>query len=225
MLALAMAARSAEARELRLSHQMPESDARHKASRVLVAELKKRGRILRSASIPNSSLITDPVKQYDALIEGKIEMAVYPMGYASAKFPELSIVTHAGCARRMRKRRACSRARSSRTKLQAALRGEGLPHPDVVVARRRDGEPGAGVHGARQHKGLTARSGGGNDYHSMLAAAGAKHVAHAVRARSARPLESGKLDVVAELVRGARKLPLPRGREVRHRGRGLQHAD
>ena len=65
-LALLMAARSAEAREVRLSHQMPESDARHKASRVLAIELRKRAPDLVLSIHPNSSLIADPVKQYDA---------------------------------------------------------------------------------------------------------------------------------------------------------------
>ena len=45
---------------------------------------------------PNASLVSDPPKQYEAMQEGKIDMAIYPMGYASAKFPELSIVTLPG---------------------------------------------------------------------------------------------------------------------------------
>ncbi|HSR80463.1 MAG TPA: hypothetical protein VLL28_06740 [Hyphomicrobiaceae bacterium] len=84
------------ARELRLSHQMPESDARHRAARVLAAELKKRAPDLAITFHPNSALIGDPPQQCEAIIEGKIEMAVYPMGYASAKFPELSVVTMPG---------------------------------------------------------------------------------------------------------------------------------
>ena len=79
------------ARELRLSHQWPESDARHKASRVLMAELRKRGTSLTISIHPNSSLKIKPVEQYDALLEGKIELAVYPIAYQSKKFPELSI--------------------------------------------------------------------------------------------------------------------------------------
>ena len=81
----------ASARELRLSHQWPESDARHKASRVLAAELRKRGTALTISLHPNSSLKIKPVEQYEALLEGKIELAVYPVVYASPKIPELSI--------------------------------------------------------------------------------------------------------------------------------------
>ena len=79
------------ARELRLSHQWPESDARHKASRVLMAELRKRGTGLTISLHPNSSLKIKPVEQYDAMLEGKLEMAVYPIAYQSAKIPEFSI--------------------------------------------------------------------------------------------------------------------------------------
>ena len=81
------------ARDLRLSHQLPESDARHRAAKVLAAELRKRVPDLVVRIHPNASLVSDPPKQYEAMLEGKIEMAIYPMGYASAKFPELSIVT------------------------------------------------------------------------------------------------------------------------------------
>ena len=38
-----MAFAQAQAAELRLSHQWPETDARHRAARVLAAEIKKRG--------------------------------------------------------------------------------------------------------------------------------------------------------------------------------------
>jgi TRAP-type C4-dicarboxylate transport system substrate-binding protein len=79
------------ARELRLSHQWPESDARHKASRVLMAELRKRGVDLTISLHPNSSLKIKPVEQYDAMLEGKLEMTVYPIAYQSKNFPELSI--------------------------------------------------------------------------------------------------------------------------------------
>jgi TRAP-type C4-dicarboxylate transport system substrate-binding protein len=90
-LALGMGLSEASARELKLSHQWPESDARHKASRVLMAELRKRGTDISISLHPNSSLKIKPVEQYDALLDGRIELAVYPIAYQSAKYPELSI--------------------------------------------------------------------------------------------------------------------------------------
>src|SRR5262245_24854680 len=94
--AIAFVAGDANARELRLSHQLPEADAGHRAARVLAAEMKKRVPGLPVTVHPNASLVKDPPQQYEAMMEGKIEMAIYPMGYASAKFPELSIVTLPG---------------------------------------------------------------------------------------------------------------------------------
>jgi TRAP-type transport system periplasmic protein len=89
--ATSLAVGEGNARELRLSHQWPESDARHRAARVLMAELRKRGTDISITLHPNSSLKFKPVEQYDALLEGKIELAVYPIAYQSAKIPELSI--------------------------------------------------------------------------------------------------------------------------------------
>ena len=58
---------------------------------MLVAELRKRGTDLTISLHPNSSLKFKPVEQYDAMLEGKIEMTVYPIAYQSAKIPEFSI--------------------------------------------------------------------------------------------------------------------------------------
>jgi TRAP-type transport system periplasmic protein len=194
MLAPAITARSAEAREVRLSHQMPESDARHKASRVLAAELKKRAPDLAITIHPNSSLIPDPVKQYDALIEGKVEMAVYPMGYASAKFPELSVVTMPGVPSNAE---AASLLKGSEfeARLQEVCEEKGFR---IVTWWWLDGGMASrerAVTGPDTIKGLTARSGGGNDYHAIFSAAGAK-VTPMPLAEVRPSLESGKLSVV-----------------------------
>src|SRR5262245_55569962 len=94
--AAALVPGQAGARDLILSHQLPEADARHRAAKVLAAELRKRVPDLAVRIHPNASLVSDPPKQYEAMREGKTDMTIYPMGYASAKFPELSIVTLPG---------------------------------------------------------------------------------------------------------------------------------
>jgi len=172
-LAIVIAAAQADARELRLSHQMPESDARHKASRVLAAELRKRAPDLRLTIHPNSSLIADPVKQYDALLDGRIEMAVYPMGYASARFPELSAVTMPGVPANA-EQASLLKGSDFEARLQAVCEEKGfriltwwwLDGGIASIARP--------ITGPASIKGLTARSGGGNDYHAVMAAAGAQ---------------------------------------------------
>src|SRR5258705_934492 len=89
--AMLVLAERSDGRELRLSHQWPESDARHKAARVLKAELKKRGTDVSISIHPNSSLKIKPIEQLEAILAGKIELPVYPIPYASAKIPEMSI--------------------------------------------------------------------------------------------------------------------------------------
>ncbi len=96
LLAAPMASMEVAARELRLSHQLPESDARHSAARVLAAEVKKRAPDLSIKIHPELVPKIPPTEQYEAMLEGKIEMTIYPMGYASAKIPELSVVTMPG---------------------------------------------------------------------------------------------------------------------------------
>jgi len=182
------------AREFRLSHQMPGSDARHRAARVLAAELKKRAPDLSITIHPNSSLIADPPQQYEAIIAGKIEMAVYPMGYASAKFPELSVVTMPGIPSNAE---AASLLKGTpfEAKLQELCEEKGFR---ILTWWWLDGGMISRTHaitGPQSVKGLTARSGGGNDYHVVLAAAGANILP--MPFSEVRPsLEGGKLSVV-----------------------------
>jgi len=183
----------ATARELRLSHQMPESDARHKASRVLLAELKKRAPGLTLSIHPNSSLVSDPVKQYEALIEGKIEMAIYPMGYASTKFPELSVVTMPGVPSNAE---AASLLKGSEfeARLQQVCEEKGFR---ILTWWWLDGGMASrsrAITGPDSIKGLTARSGGGGGYNTMLAAAGASILAMPFSEVPAS-LKEGKLEV------------------------------
>lgn len=184
----------ASGRELRLSHQMPESDARHKASRVFVAELKKRAPSLAVSIHPTSSLIADPVKQYEALIDGNAEMTVYPMGYASAKFPELSVVTMPGVPSNA-EAAGLLKGSEFEEKLQQVCEEKGFR---ILTWWWLDGGMASrarAITGPDTVKGLTARSGGGNDYNTMLAAAGASILP--MPFSEVRPsLENGKLGVV-----------------------------
>lgn len=188
-----IATTQATARELRLSHQMPESDARHRASRVLAAELRKRAPGLSISIHPNSSLKIDPVQQYEAMLEGKIEMAVYPMGYASAKFPELSVVTMPGLPSNA-EAAGLLKGSEFEAKLQELCEEKGFR---ILTWWWLDGGMASrsrAITGPESIKGLTARSGGGNDYNTMLAAAGASIVAMPFT-EVPPSLKSGKLEV------------------------------
>jgi TRAP-type transport system periplasmic protein len=193
LMVLLMAAGPADARELRLSHQLPESDARHRAARVLAAEVKKRAPDLSIKIFPNSSLKIPPPEQYEAMLEGKIEMTILPMGYASAKVAELSVVTLPGVPLNAE---AASLLKGSEfeEKLQHLCEEKGFR---ILTWWWFDGGMASRAHavtGPDTIKGLTARSGGGNDFNNMLSAAGAKIVSMPLT--EVRPsMEAGKLDV------------------------------
>ncbi|HEU4378468.1 MAG TPA: TRAP transporter substrate-binding protein DctP [Hyphomicrobiaceae bacterium] len=188
-----VAARPGHARDLILSHQLPEADARHRAAKVLAAEVRKRVPDLMVRIHPNGSLVRDPPKQYEAMQERKIDMTIYPMGYASSKFPELSIVTLPGVP--------------ASAELAALLKNTEFEEQLQLICEEKgfrilswwwlDGgmaSRGRPVTGPQTIKDLGARSGGGNDFNSMLEAAGARIVAMPLsEVRSA--IETGKLDV------------------------------
>ena len=197
-------------RELRLSHQLPESDARHRASRVLAAELKKRAPALSISIHPNSSLKIPPTEQYEAMLEGKIEMTIYPMGYTSAKFPELSIVTMPGVPSNA-EAAGLLKGTEFEEKLQQLCEEKGFRiltwwwlDGGMASRTRRD-------HGPRQRQGPDCAQRGGDDFNSMLAAAGASIADHAVE--RGPPVHGGRqARRRAELVRAAREPALPGGR-------------
>jgi TRAP-type transport system periplasmic protein len=191
--AVAFFASKSSARELTLSHQLPEADARHRAAKVLAAELRKRVPDLVVRIHPNGQLVSDPPRQYEAMQDGKIDMAIYPMGYASAKFPELSIVTLPGIP--------------ANAEVAALLKGTEFEEQLQLLCEEKgfriltwwwlDGGMASrtrAVTGPKTIKNLGARSGGGNDFNAMLKGAGAHIVAMPLsEVRSA--IETGKLDV------------------------------
>lgn len=180
------------ARDLKLSHQWPESDARHKASRVLMAELRKRGTDLSISIHPNSSLKFKPVEQYDALLEGKIELAVYPIAYQSAKIPELSIGLLPGVPSSA-ETASLLKGTQFESKLQRICEEKGFRIltwwwvGGAVASRAQE------VAGPDSVKGLRAR-GGDRAFDDMLAAAGASTLSMpSSEIRAA--MEADKLDV------------------------------
>lgn len=163
----------ATARELRLSHQFSETDARHRAARVLAAELRKHKPDLTLSLHPNSSLGVEPEKQLDALIEGKVDLAILPMGYAAAKYPELAIVSMPAIPASA-ENAALLRGSEFEDTFQAFCEEKGFRilawwwfDGGTASRKRRVSSPGS-------IKGLAARSGGGEAFHTVLAAAGAR---------------------------------------------------
>lgn len=87
----------AQQTEIRISHQWRQNtDARDRAARVFAEEASKLEPSLKFRIYPNRSLISDPIAQFDALTNGSIEMAVYPLVYGVGKVPEFSITIMPG---------------------------------------------------------------------------------------------------------------------------------
>ncbi len=88
-----VAAVPASAQELKISHQFKaNADGRDLATRVFVEEVTKRDKNIKFRIYPGSSLGIKPVAQFDALQNGTLEMAVFPMSYATGKAHEFSAV-------------------------------------------------------------------------------------------------------------------------------------
>jgi TRAP-type transport system periplasmic protein len=191
--ATALAPGPASARDLILSHQYPESDARHRAAKVLAAEARKRVPDLAVRIHANASLVQDPAKQYEAMQEGKIDMAIYPMGYATDKFPELSVVTLPGVPGSAEAAGAL-KGSEFEEHLQLLCEEKGFRiltwwWLDGGIAGR--ARP---VTGPASVKGMVARSGGGKDFNGVLAAAGA-NIAPVALSEVHAMMAAGKLDV------------------------------
>jgi TRAP-type C4-dicarboxylate transport system substrate-binding protein len=81
------------AQELKLSHQFrANTDGRDRAARLFIEEVNKRDPSIKFRIYPGQSLGIKPVAQLDALQNGTLEMAIYPLSYGSGKIPEFSAV-------------------------------------------------------------------------------------------------------------------------------------
>lgn len=76
---------------VKLSHQWRQGDPRHTTAEYFIEEAKKRTTGLNFRIYPARSLVSDPIAQFDALVNRTIEMAIYPIAYAEGKVPEFSI--------------------------------------------------------------------------------------------------------------------------------------
>ena len=103
-IALAVAAAwlsPAEAKDIKISHQFKQGDARDESVRLFAAEVRKRDPSLQFRVFPNRSLISAPFEQLAAMRDGTVEMAVYPLNYGGGQICEFSITTLPGLIRSM----------------------------------------------------------------------------------------------------------------------------
>jgi TRAP-type transport system periplasmic protein len=188
-----LAAAPARARELNLTHQWSaETDARDAAARVFTAELK---RLLPATQITihaKSKLIANPVEQYEALLDGRADMAIYPLFYLSPKMPEISISLMPGVPASVEQAQLL-RGSDFEAKFQLYCAQKGfrvlawLWLAGGIVSRA----PEVGL--PKSYNGLNVRSGDPN-FDLMFQAAGAKsHVMPSTEI--VRSLKDGRIDV------------------------------
>ena len=93
----AFASIAVNAQEIKISHQWKaNADGRDLATREFVKEVSARDPSLKFRIYPAQSLGIKPVAQLDALQNGTLEMAVFPMSYAVGKAQEFSIIIMPG---------------------------------------------------------------------------------------------------------------------------------
>ncbi len=82
---------AAQAVEFKLTHQWKQGvDSRDVAARQFAREVTRRDPSITFRIYPGASLISNPIKQLDALQDGTIEMSVIPLVYTTGKIPEFS---------------------------------------------------------------------------------------------------------------------------------------
>jgi TRAP-type C4-dicarboxylate transport system substrate-binding protein len=79
------------AETLKLTHQWPQGGGRDKGARLFVQEVVKHDPSFKFRIYPGASLISNPLKQIDALASGSIDLSIFPLIYGVGKAPEFSI--------------------------------------------------------------------------------------------------------------------------------------
>jgi TRAP-type C4-dicarboxylate transport system substrate-binding protein len=86
----------AEARELKISHQFAEGDARHELAVEFAKRVEKGTKGELTFKIFPSAALFKANAQYDAMAKGALDFSVFPLAYASGKIPELEITLMPG---------------------------------------------------------------------------------------------------------------------------------
>lgn len=91
------AALPAFAQEFKLTHQWKQgADSRDAGARAFAKDVTSKDPSLKFRIYPGASLISNPIKQLDALQDGTIDMAIIPLVYAVNKIPEFSVTVLPG---------------------------------------------------------------------------------------------------------------------------------
>lgn len=89
---------SAQAQQLRLSHQWSTADIRHKVAEMIAEEVEAADVGLSIRIFPSASLFS-ATEQYQPVSRGQLDMTVYPLSYAGGLRPEFNLTLMPGIVR------------------------------------------------------------------------------------------------------------------------------
>lgn len=117
---------SAEARDLRLSHQWSTGDVRHQVAQIVADEVAAADVDLNITIFPSKSLMK-PREQYKPLTRGLLDMTVFPLSYAGGQRPAFNLTLMPGLVKNHD-----HAARLSRSPFMEALEAK-MAEDDVMV--------------------------------------------------------------------------------------------
>ncbi|QFT34158.1 2,3-diketo-L-gulonate-binding periplasmic protein YiaO precursor [Labrenzia sp. THAF82] len=117
---------TAQAEELRLSHQWSTSDVRHEVAQIVADEVAAADVDLEIKIFPSKSLFK-PREQYRPLSRGQLDMTVFPLSYAGGQQPSFNLTLMPGLVKNHD-----HAARLSQSPFMAALE-EKMAEDDVMV--------------------------------------------------------------------------------------------
>ncbi len=97
-LAAAFSPATAEAQQLRLSHQWSTADLRHNVAQMIADDLEEADVGLSIRIFPSASLFS-ATEQYLPVSRGQLDMTIYPLSYAGGQRPEFNLTLMPGLVR------------------------------------------------------------------------------------------------------------------------------
>lgn len=184
------AAQSADAKELRLSHQWSTGDVRHAVAQIVADEVAAANVDLEIKIFPSASLFK-ATEQYRPLSRGLLDMSVFPLSYASGQRPAFNLTLMPGLVKNHD-----HAARLSHSPFMEALQAQ-MAEDDVMVLVH--GYLAGGIAGKDKCitkpddvKGLKTRA-AGKSFDEMLVGAGAS-IASMASSEIYSAMQTGVLD-------------------------------
>ncbi len=158
-------------RELRISHQFAEGDARHDLAAAFAKAVEEKTKGELTFKVFPSQALFKAAAQYDAMLKGALDMSIFPLAYASGKVPELDI-TLMPCIIPGVDEGMAWRNKEIGQRVEKICEDKGHEDPHLALVRRRHRQPGQTGDPAPEDAKLKFRA-AGKMFEFMLNAQGA----------------------------------------------------